>query len=216
MNNRRRKTEKVGKGIFLKKWLTKVEGYVIIIFVVTEKSPSLVYGARLELVYGLIAHRGFESLLLRQRSTVILIELRWIFYFSALRRLSGAKQRTTRYAGGRQKVIRKLTKLIQSGCSGLLQQKGELKCMANQTDSLRIPNGCKYHIVFHPKYRRKIICKGYRQGLKEIIQRLYGYKEVEIPEGHIMPDHGHLLLSIPPEMSVSSFMGCLKERLADV
>ena len=75
---------------------------------------------------------------------------------------------------------------------------------------------CKYHIVFYPKYRRKIICKGYRQGLKGIIQRLYGYKEVEIPEGHMMPDHGHLLLSIPPEMSVSSFMEHLKERLADV
>ena len=44
-----------------------------------EKSPSPVYGARLELVYGLIAHRGFESLLLRHKSTVILIELRWAF-----------------------------------------------------------------------------------------------------------------------------------------
>ena len=89
--------------------------------------------------------------------------------------------------------------------------------MANQTDSLAHTKWvCKYHIVFYPKYRRKIICKGYRQGLKEIIQRLYGYKEVEIPEGHMMPDHGHLLLNIPPEMSVSSFMGCLKERLADV
>ena len=89
--------------------------------------------------------------------------------------------------------------------------------MANQTDSLAHTKWvCKYHIVFYPKYRRKIICKGYRQGLKEIIQRLYGYKEVEIPEGHMMPDHASLLLSIPPEMSVSSFMGCLKERLADV
>lgn len=46
--------------------------------------------------------------------------------------------------------------------------------------------------------------------MKGIIQRLYGYKEVEIPEGHMMPDHGHLLLSIPPKRSVSSFTGCLK------
>ena len=52
--------------------------------------------------------------------------------------------------------------------------------------------------------------------MKEIIQRLYGDKEVEIPEGRMMPDHGHLLLSIPPKRSVSSFTGCLKERLADV
>ena len=74
VNNRRRKTEKVGKGIFLKKWLTKGKSYVIIIFVVTEKSPSLVYGARLELVYGLIAHRGFESLLLRHIKTSLLIK----------------------------------------------------------------------------------------------------------------------------------------------
>ena len=87
--------------------------------------------------------------------------------------------------------------------------------MANRTDSLAHTKWvCKYHIVFYPKYRRKIICKGYRQGLKEIIQRLYGYKGVEIPEGHMMPDHGNLLLSIPPEMSVSSFMGCLKGKSA--
>ena len=86
--------------------------------------------------------------------------------------------------------------------------------MANQTDSLAHTKWvCKYRIVFYPKYRRKIICKGYRQSLKEIIQRLYGYKEAEIPEGHMMPDHGHL---IPPKRSVSSFVGCLKERLADV
>ena len=83
--------------------------------------------------------------------------------------------------------------------------------MANRTNSLAHTKWvCKYHIMFYPKYRRKIICKGYRQGLKEIIQRLYGYKGVEIPEGHMMPDHGHLLLSIPPKRSVSSFTGCLK------
>ena len=87
--------------------------------------------------------------------------------------------------------------------------------MANRTNSLaHIKWVCKHHIVFYPKYRRKIICKGYRQDLKGIIQRLYGYKEAEIPEGHMMSDHGHLLLSIPPEMSVSSFMGCLKGKSA--
>lgn len=54
-----------------------------------EKSPSPVYGARLELVYGLIAHRGFESLLLRHKSTVILIELRWTFSIPENRLESG-------------------------------------------------------------------------------------------------------------------------------
>ncbi|PHM46874.1 IS200/IS605 family transposase [Xenorhabdus sp. KK7.4] len=58
---------------------------------------------------------------------------------------------------------------------------------------------CKYHIVFSLKYRRKIIfnCK---------------YKGVEIIEGHLMPDHVHMLVSIPPKISVSSFMGYLKGK----
>lgn len=86
--------------------------------------------------------------------------------------------------------------------------------MANQTDSLAHTKWvCKYHIVFYPKYRRKYLQR-IPADLKGIIQTLYGYKGVEIPEGHMMPDHGNLLLSIPPEMSVSSFMGCLKGKSA--
>ena len=60
------------------------------------------------------------------------------------------------------------------------------------------------------KVPEKNIRKGYRQDLKGIIQRLCRYKGVGIPEGHMMPDHGHLLLSIPPNRSVSSVTGCLK------
>ena len=67
---------------------------------------------------------------------------------------------------------------------------------------------CKYHVVFTLKYRRKIIYNQYRESLKEIIKTLCGYKGVEILEGHMMPDHVHLLLSIPPSISISSFMGC--------
>ena len=69
---------------------------------------------------------------------------------------------------------------------------------------------CKYHIVFTPKYR--IIYNQYRASIQEIIKRLCKYKGVEILEGHMMPDHVHLLLSIPPKMSVSSFMGYLKGK----
>ena len=69
---------------------------------------------------------------------------------------------------------------------------------------------CKYHIVFTSKYRRKVIYNQYRSSLGEIFHRLCSYKGVEIIEGHLMPDHVHMLVSIPPRISVSSFMGYLK------
>ena len=73
---------------------------------------------------------------------------------------------------------------------------------------------CKYHIVFIPKYRRKVIYNQYRKDLIDIIKALCKYKGVEIIEGHMMPDHVHLLLAIPPKYSVSSFMGYLKGKSA--
>ena len=73
---------------------------------------------------------------------------------------------------------------------------------------------CKYHIVFTPKYRRKAIYNQYRADLRDVIKTLCKYKGVEIIEGHMMADHVHLLLSIPPKMSVSSFMGDLKGKSA--
>ena len=85
--------------------------------------------------------------------------------------------------------------------------------MANQTNSLSHTKCvCKYHIVFVPKYRRKIIYNQYRADLQEIIRTLCKYKGLEILEGHMMPDHVPLLLSIPPKISVSSFMGYLKGK----
>ncbi len=85
--------------------------------------------------------------------------------------------------------------------------------MVNQTNSLAHTKWvCKYHVVFCPKYRRKMIYKEYRKDLQEIIRTLCKYKGVEIVEGHMMPDHVHLLVSIPPKMSVSSFMGYLKGK----
>ena len=73
---------------------------------------------------------------------------------------------------------------------------------------------CKYHIVFCPKYRRKIIYNRIRKDIIEIIKELCKYKGVEIIEGHAMPDHIHLLVSIPPKFSVASIMGYLKGNSA--
>ena len=73
---------------------------------------------------------------------------------------------------------------------------------------------CKYHIVFTPKYRRKVIYNQYRQSVGQILRSLCGYKGVELIEGHLMSDHVHMLVSIPPKMSVSSFMGYLKGKSA--
>ena len=87
--------------------------------------------------------------------------------------------------------------------------------VANKTNDLAHTKWmCKYHIVFTPKYRRKIVYNQYRESIKEIIKQLCSYKGVEIIEGHLMPAHVHLLLSIPTKMSVSSFMGYLKGKSA--
>ena len=87
--------------------------------------------------------------------------------------------------------------------------------MANQANSLSHTKWmCKYHIVFTPKYRRKIIYNQYRDSLGEIFRQLRGYKGVEIIEGHLMPDHVHMLVSIPPKLAVASFMGYLKGKSA--
>ena len=73
---------------------------------------------------------------------------------------------------------------------------------------------CKFHIVFTPKYRRKMIYNQYREDVREIIKQLCSYKGVEILGGNVMSDHVHILVSIPPKMSVSSFMGYLKGKSA--
>ena len=73
---------------------------------------------------------------------------------------------------------------------------------------------CKYHIVFTPKYRRKVIYYELREDIQTIIKDLCKWKGVEIMKGHMMSDHVHLLLSIPPKMSVANFMGYLKGKSA--
>ena len=85
--------------------------------------------------------------------------------------------------------------------------------MATKTQSLAHTKWlCKYHIVFTPKYRRKVIYNQYRNSLREILRRLCEYKGVKIIEGELMADHVHMLVLIPPKISVSSFMGYLKGK----
>lgn len=73
---------------------------------------------------------------------------------------------------------------------------------------------CKYHIVFTPKYRRKVIYYQLRADIQKIIKDLCKWKGIEIIEGHMISDHIHLLLSIPPKYSVSQIMGYLKGKSA--
>ena len=73
---------------------------------------------------------------------------------------------------------------------------------------------CQYHIVFAPKYRRKAIFNQYKVSIGKILRILCQYKGVEIIEGHLMPDHVHMLVNIPPKYSVAQFMGYLKGKSA--
>lgn len=70
----------------------------------------------------------------------------------------------------------------------------------------------KYHIVFVPKYIRKVIYGKLRVEIGAILRQLCAYKDVEIIEAHAMPDHIHMLVKIPPKISVSNFMGYLKRK----
>ena len=71
---------------------------------------------------------------------------------------------------------------------------------------------CKYHIIFIPKYRRKEIYGKLRKDIGEILRQLCQYQKVEIIEAHAMKDHIHMLVSIPPKLAVSKFVGYLKGK----
>lgn len=73
---------------------------------------------------------------------------------------------------------------------------------------------CKYHVVFIPKYRRKALYQELRQYLGEIFHDLARQKESQIEEGHLMIDHVHMLISIPPKYAVSQVMGFIKGKSA--
>ncbi len=71
---------------------------------------------------------------------------------------------------------------------------------------------CQYHIVFIPKYRKKVLFGQVRADVQDIIKILCQYKGVEIIEGAVCVDHVHLCVSIPPKLSISDFMGYLKGK----
>ena len=73
---------------------------------------------------------------------------------------------------------------------------------------------CSYHIIFIPKYRRKVFFKEIRREVGEILRRLCEYKNVELVEGSISVDQVHIYVKIPPKLSVSEFMGYLKGKSA--
>lgn len=73
---------------------------------------------------------------------------------------------------------------------------------------------CKYHVVFIPKYRRKALYKELRKYLGEIFQDLARQRGCKVEEGHLMVDHVHMLLKIPPKYAVSQVMGYIKGKSA--
>ena len=73
---------------------------------------------------------------------------------------------------------------------------------------------CKYHVVWIPKYRRKILYGQLRKNLGEVLHELARQKECKILEGHLQPDHIHILISIPPKYSVAQVVGYIKGKSA--
>ena len=73
---------------------------------------------------------------------------------------------------------------------------------------------CKCHVIFIPKYRRKRLFGVVRAELGEVFHRLAEQKQCQIEGGHIMPDHVHMLISIPPKLAVSSVIGYIKGKSA--
>ena len=73
---------------------------------------------------------------------------------------------------------------------------------------------CKYHIVYIPKYRKKALYGALRQQLGEVLKQLAMQRESRIEEGHLMRDHVHMLVSIPPKYSVSQVVGYMKGKSA--
>ena len=83
----------------------------------------------------------------------------------------------------------------------------------NDTNSLSHTKwNCKYHIVFAPKYRRKVFYGEKRREIGEILRTLCNWKKIKIIEAEVCPDHVHMLLEIPPKVAISSFMGYLKGK----
>ena len=86
--------------------------------------------------------------------------------------------------------------------------------MKTQSNLQHTKYECKYHVVFIPKYRQKVLFKELRRNLGEVLHELARQKESRIEEGHLLADHVHMLVSIPPKYAVSSVIGYLKGKSA--
>ena len=73
---------------------------------------------------------------------------------------------------------------------------------------------CKYHVIFIPKYRRKVLYGQLRKYLGEVLRRLAEQKQSRIEEGHLMSDHVHMMIAIPPKYAVSQVVGYIKGKSA--
>jgi putative transposase len=73
---------------------------------------------------------------------------------------------------------------------------------------------CKYHVVIVPKYRKRVLYGRVKREVGKIIRQLCRQKEVDLLEGHAMPDHIHLVLSVPPKLSIAMVLGYLKGKSA--
>lgn len=96
-----------------------------------------------------------------------------------------------------------------------LQQQNTRRCYQVKDNNLSLSHtvwNCKYHVVFAPKYRRKVFYGSKRLEIGAILRKLCEFKGVTIIEAEVCPDHVHMLLEIPPKMSVSGFMGYLKGK----
>ena len=96
-----------------------------------------------------------------------------------------------------------------------LQQQNTRRCSQLKDNNLSLSHtvwNCKYHVVFAPKYRRKVFYGSKRLEIGAILRKLCEFKGVTIIEAEVCPDHVHMFLEIPPKMSVSGFMGYLKGK----
>ena len=73
---------------------------------------------------------------------------------------------------------------------------------------------CRYHVIFIPKYRRRALYGQLRRHLGEVFRKLAEQKESRIEEGHLMPDHVHMMIAIPPKYAVSQVVGFIKGKSA--
>ena len=129
--------------------------------------------------------------------------------------MPGVQKKTTGYARGSKKLkaIKRIPLLIK--LSGFRQPLKNIKGGNIQMDNNTLAHtkwNCKYHIVFAPKYRRQIIYGKLKEDIGKILRKLCEFKGVEIIEANACKDHIHMFVSIPPKISISSFMGYLKGK----